>query len=80
MPASVWAKSSDPETVQQELKDAFAMVDVDGSGEIDQGELRGLAQMLGMELSNADLVGQTPIAPAAATRTCTLSFNRLRVH
>ena len=59
MPASVWAKSSDPETVQQELKDAFAMVDVDGSGEIDQGELRGLAQMLGMELSNADLVGQS---------------------
>ena len=60
VPASVWAKSSDPETVQQELKDAFAMVDVDGSGEIDQGELRGLAQMLGMELTNADLVSQFP--------------------
>ena len=80
VPASVWAKSSDPETVQQELKDAFAMVDVDGSGEIDQGELRGLAQMLGMELTNADLVGNPSIAPAATTRTCTLSFNRLRVH
>ena len=78
MPASVWAKSSDPETVQQELKDAFAMVDVDGSGEIDQGELRGLAQMLGMELSNADLVGQSPIAPAATTRTL-FSFSRIRL-
>ena len=67
VPASVWAKSSDPETVQQELKDAFAMVDVDGSGEIDQGELRGLAQMLGMELTNADLVGQS--LNRAPTRT-----------
>ena len=67
MPASVWAKSSDPETVQQELKDAFAMVDVDGSGEIDQGELRGLAQMLGMELTNADLVGQSLNRPPAAS-------------
>ena len=51
------------------------MVDVDGSGEIDQGELRGLAQMLGMELSNADLVGQS--LNRAPTRT--LSFSRLRV-
>ena len=76
MPASVWAKSSDPETVQQELKDAFAMVDVDGSGEIDQGELRGLAQMLGMELSNADLVGQS----LNRHYSYSLLFSRLSAH
>ena len=33
------------EEVQKELRDAFSMVDVDGSGEIDAGELRGLVRL-----------------------------------
>ena len=55
LPASIWAKSTDPEVVAKELQDAFAMVDVDGSGEIDAGELRGLAKMLGMRMSDKDI-------------------------
>ena len=50
LPASIWAKSTDPAEVERELRDAFSMVDVDGSGEIDSDELRGLAKMLGMQM------------------------------
>jgi hypothetical protein len=55
LPASIWEKSADPEEVERELRDAFNMVDVDGSGEIDASELRGLAKMLGMRMSNKDI-------------------------
>jgi len=37
------------------------MVDVDGSGEIDKGELKGLAKMLGMQMSDKDLVTALPL-------------------
>ena len=43
------------------VQDAFAMVDVDGSGEIDKGELKGLAKMLGMQMSDKDLVTALPL-------------------
>ena len=43
------------------IQDAFAMVDVDGSGEIDKGELKGLAKMLGMQMSDKDLVTALPL-------------------
>ena len=55
LPASIWAKSTDPEVVAKDLRDAFAMVDVDGSGGIDAGELKGLAKMLGVRMSDKDL-------------------------
>lgn len=55
LPASIWEKSADPQEIERELRDAFNMVDVDGSGEIDAGELRGLAKMLGMRMSNKDI-------------------------
>ena len=37
------------------------MVDLDGSGEIDKGELKGLAKMLGMQMSDKDLVTALPL-------------------
>ena len=37
LPASIWAKSTDPAEVEKDLRDAFSMVDVDGSGEVDSG-------------------------------------------
>jgi Ca2+-binding EF-hand superfamily protein len=55
LPASIWAKSTDPAEVEKDLRDAFSMVDVDGSGEIDSTELKGLAKMLGMQMSDKDI-------------------------
>ena len=81
LPASIWEKSSDPEEVERELKDAFSMVDADGSGEIDARELRGLAKMLGMRMSDKDIQqamsemdedgsGEVTLAPPLANCFC----------
>jgi len=47
-------KEIDP-AQEAELRQAFELFDKDGSGSIDQGELKDVMQSLGMELSDSDL-------------------------
>lgn len=47
--------SSYNNTAEQELRDAFAVFDTDGSGSIDRKELKRLMKKLGQALSEAEL-------------------------
>jgi Ca2+-binding EF-hand superfamily protein len=69
----------DPKAEEKSIATAFAMFDVDGSGDIDSSELKKVAQELGVPMSEEDIAAAMAVMDGAGKKRLFAPFYALNL-